>query len=173
MVRYLETQPGETGRVRAIDRDLKLHEEPKEIMAEFLPRVRLPLAMYEIFPEYFDVREQKTSDTQGEGHSITLQPERPSTIGETVAEWDPNTETRGARAAPAAAPADAPLSPRRSGESARAFNQRMATAMNFESVAAMWEAMPDLEKETKREMRAEAAEKRLKGPGRPPGPGRP
>ena len=32
-VRYLESQPGETGRVRAIDRDLKLNKEPKEIMA--------------------------------------------------------------------------------------------------------------------------------------------
>ena len=143
-------------------------------MAEFLPKVRLPLAFYEIFPEYFDVKAEKTSDTQGEGHSITLQPERPSTVGETVAEWNPNTETLGrAEAAAPAAPENAPLSPRRPGETARNFNRRMATALGFESVAAMWAEMPELEKETKREQQADAAEKRLKGPGRPPGPGKP
>ena len=39
----------------------------------------------------------------------------------------------------------------------------MADAMGFETVAAMWEAMPELEKVSKREQRAEAAEKRRKG----------
>ena len=44
------------GRVRAIDRDLKLQKpQVKDVMAEFLPRNRLPLALYEVFPEFFDV----------------------------------------------------------------------------------------------------------------------
>ncbi len=48
-VEYLELQPGNTGRVRAIDRDLKFHKGiPNEIMGQFLPKNRLPLAMYEI-----------------------------------------------------------------------------------------------------------------------------
>ena len=85
-VKYLEGQAGMTGRVRAIDRELKFHKEvPKEEMSKWLPKNRLPLAMYEIFPEYFDVKEEKASDTQGEGHAITLLPERPSIVGETEA----------------------------------------------------------------------------------------
>ncbi len=32
--RYLETLPGQTGRVREIDRDLKLNREPKDVMGE-------------------------------------------------------------------------------------------------------------------------------------------
>ena len=89
-------------------------------------------------------------------------------------DWNPETETLGepveAQAEPAEPAVAAPdLSPRRPGETRRDFNARMARAMNFDSVAAMWEEFPDLEKESKREQRAEAAEKRLQGPGRPPG----
>ena len=49
VVRYLQGEPGQMGRVRAIDRDLKLQRpQVKDVMAEFLPRNRLPLALYEI-----------------------------------------------------------------------------------------------------------------------------
>ena len=41
------------------------------------------------------------------------------------------------------------------------------------SCMSLWEEFPDMEKESKREARAEAVEKRLIGPGRPPGPGKP
>ena len=45
VARYLQSEPGQTGRVRAIDRDLKLQRpQVKEVMAEFLPKNRLPLA---------------------------------------------------------------------------------------------------------------------------------
>ena len=135
-----------------------------------------PLGPYEIFPEYFDIKEERTSDTQGEGHSITLQPERPSTVGETKAPWDPATETLGGRVAEPvaeapAAPAAGDTSPRRPGETRRDFNARMARAMNFDSVAEMWERFPELKKESEREQRAEAAEKRRRGPSAPRGKG--
>ncbi len=49
--------------------------------------------MYEMFLDILDIKEEATSDAQGEGHAITLQPERPSIVGDTRAEWDPRTET--------------------------------------------------------------------------------
>ena len=89
MVRYLQGEPGQMGRVRAIDRDLKLQRpQVKEVVSEFLPKNRLPLALYEIFPEFFDIKEETTKEKQGEGSAITLKQERPPTIGEKVANWD-------------------------------------------------------------------------------------
>jgi hypothetical protein len=176
VVRYFETQPGETGRIRAIDRDLKLHKAPKEIMAEFLPKTRLPLALYEMFPEFFDVESDdklKKTDTRGEGHAVTLLAQRPAIVGESVAPWNPDTETLGdavkVEKEPAAAPPAGDLSPRRPGENMRAFNLRMAVAMGFDSVAAMWEKMPEQKAAQRREQQAEAAERRVKAVPRPPG----
>jgi hypothetical protein len=56
VVQYHETQPGQMGRVRAIDRDLKLHKGAAlAALAEFLPKARLPLALDEVFPEFLQV----------------------------------------------------------------------------------------------------------------------
>ena len=127
VVRYLQGEPGQMGRVRAIDRDLKLQKpQVKDVMAEFLPRNRLPLALYEIFPEFFDVESDerlKKTDTRGEGHAITLLATAPDITGEPVADWDPETERLGdapARVEAEPEGANLPPYPRRyEGESTR------------------------------------------------------
>ena len=150
-------------------------------MAEFVKYLgkskQLPLGLYEIFPEFFQIKEETTKEKQGEGSGILLNPEHPPIVGEELPDWDGEKArggaTRRVREEPEAAPPAAPdpASPRRPGESTRAYNLRMAKSMGFDTVAEMWEEFPDLEKETKKEQRAEAA--RLKGPGRPPGPPKP
>ena len=71
-------------------RALGLHKA--EPMAEFTKWLgkskQLPLGLYEIFPEFFDIKEETTKEKQGEGSAITLKQERPTTIGEKVANWD-------------------------------------------------------------------------------------
>ena len=132
-MRYLQGEPGQMGRVRAIDRDLKLQKpQVKDVMAEFLPRNRLPLALYEIFPEFFDVESDerlKKTDTRGEGHAITLLATAPDITGEPVADWDPETERLGdapARVEAEPEGANIPPFPRRyEGESTRECNQRL------------------------------------------------
>ena len=79
-----------TGRVREIDRALGLHKaEPMAVFRQWLGKSKqLPLGLYEIFTGFFEIKEEDTTDKQGEGHAITLKAERPPIIGEQVAGWD-------------------------------------------------------------------------------------
>ena len=125
-VQFLEKQPGNTGRVREIDRALGLQKAAP--MAEFRRWLgkskQLPLGLYEIFPEYFDIKEETTKEKQGEGSAITLKPERPPIVGESVAAWD--GERLGDAPERVEAEAEVPDVPRRyEGESVTEFNKRL------------------------------------------------
>ena len=85
---------------------------------------QLPLGLYEIVPEYFDIKEETTKERQGEGSAITLKPERPPIVGESVAAWD--GERLGDAPETVQAEAEVPDVPRRyEGESVTDFNKRL------------------------------------------------
>ena len=139
-VKHLETQPGMTGRVREIDRALGLHKA--EPMAEFTKWLgkskQLPLGLYEIFPEFFDIKEETTKEKQGEGSAITLKQERPPTIGEKVANWDGMSKGE----AKIVEEKKSTFPERTEGESAKDFNQRLLSyynsqGFNFRTVTEM------------------------------------
>ena len=76
--------------MREIDRALGLNQAIP--MAEFVKYLgkskQLPRGLYEIFPEFFDIKEETTKERQGEGSAITLAPERPPIVGDSIAAWD-------------------------------------------------------------------------------------
>ena len=112
--------------MREIDRALGLQKAAP--MAEFRRWLgkseQLPLGFYEIFPEYFDIKGETTKERQGEGSAITLKPERPPIVGESVAAWD--GERLGDAPERVEAEAEVPDVPRRyEGESVTDFNKRL------------------------------------------------
>ena len=117
VVQHLEKQTGKFGRVREIDRALGLNQAIP--MAEFVKYLgkskQLPLGLYEIFPEFFQIKEETTKEKQGEGSGILLNPEHPPIVGEELPDWDGEKArggaTRRVREEPEAAPPAAPAAP--------------------------------------------------------------
>ena len=152
------------------------------IFQEFLGKSkRLPLGLYEIYPEFFEIKEEK--DTQGEGHAIILKGDAPPITGQEVAQYDPSSGKVSTQKAKDPDEERETARPKYIGESTAEYNQYLIKHFlkdfpDIQTVAQLKRyvsVVPDLHKMTPipRPAGEAASSSSVQGVPRPKGPGKP